>query len=136
MVFNLHIGIDYSGRETPVSRTPGLQVYAASGNEEPRAVRPHKAPEEPDAPHAPERHRRRFRHQRKQGAAKLKAIRTMLKVHPLDHQWTLPSRMADNPMIWLLEVNGLLVDIRHAPREVQEIAFKKGLIPYIPPDRQ
>ena len=39
-------------------------------------------------------------------------------------------------MVWMLQVNGFMVDVRHAPREVQEIAFKKGLIPYIPADRQ
>jgi hypothetical protein len=44
--------------------------------------------------------------------------------------------MDDNPLVWMLEVNGLMVDVRHAPREVQEIAFNKGLIPYIPADRQ
>jgi hypothetical protein len=27
------------------------------------------------------------------------------------------------------------MDIRHAPRELQEAAFAKGLIPYIPADR-
>ena len=32
--FGLHIGIDYSGRETPTSRTPALQVYAAFDTEE------------------------------------------------------------------------------------------------------
>ena len=42
----------------------------------------------------------------------------------------------DNPMVWMLEVNGFTIDVRHAPREVQEIAFKKGLIPYIPADRR
>jgi hypothetical protein len=36
----------------------------------------------------------------------------------------------------MLNVNGLLMDVRHAPREVQEIAFQKGLIPYIPADRR
>jgi hypothetical protein len=70
------------------------------------------------------------------GAAKLKKIRELLKIHPLEPEWTLPSRVADNPMIWMLEVNGLIVDVRHAPREIQEIAFQKGLIPYIPADRQ
>jgi len=70
------------------------------------------------------------------GAAKLAAIRKMLKIHQLDPNWTLPSRMDDNPLVWMLEVNGLMVDVRHAPREVQEIAFNKGLIPYIPEDRQ
>ncbi len=70
------------------------------------------------------------------GAAKLAAIRKMLRIHQLDPNWTLPSRLDDNPMVWMLEVNGFLVDVRRAPREVQEIAFKKGLIPYIPADRQ
>ena len=35
----------------------------------------------------------------------------------------------------MLEVNGFLVDIRYAPREIQETAFEKGLIPYISADR-
>jgi len=70
------------------------------------------------------------------GAAKLAAIRKMLRIHPLDPNWTLPSRLEDNPMVWMLQVNGLMMDVRHASREVQEIAFNKGLIPYIPADRQ
>jgi hypothetical protein len=69
------------------------------------------------------------------GAAKLAAIRKMLKIYQLDPNWTLPSRLNDNPMVWMLQVNGLMMDVRHAPREVQEIAFNKGLIPYIPADR-
>ena len=43
--------------------------------------------------------------------------------------------MDDNSMVWMLEVNGFIVDIRNAPRELQEVAFQKGLIPYIPADR-
>jgi Domain of unknown function (DUF6398) len=70
------------------------------------------------------------------GAAKLAAIRKMLKIYQLDPNWTLPSRLDDNPMVWMLQVNGFMVDVRHAPREVQEIAFNKGLIPYIPADRR
>ena len=46
------------------------------------------------------------------------------------------SRLDDNPLVWMLEVNGLMTDVRQAPKEVQEIAFNKGLIPYIPADRQ
>jgi len=69
------------------------------------------------------------------GAAKLAAIRKMLRIHPFDAEWTLPSRMDDNLLIWIVEVNGFAVDIRHAPRQLQEVAFSKGLIPYIPGDR-
>ncbi len=38
MKFDLHIGIDYSGRETPTSRTSALQVYAAFDCEQPRRI--------------------------------------------------------------------------------------------------
>ena len=69
------------------------------------------------------------------GAAKLKTIRTMLRIHQLDPKWTLPSKMDENPRVWMLEVNGFVIDIRHAPREVQVLAYEKGMIPYIPADR-
>ena len=69
------------------------------------------------------------------GQGKSKTIRTLLKIRQFDHHWTLPSRMDDSPMIWMLEINGLFMDIRACPREAQEIAFEKGLIPYIPADR-
>ena len=70
------------------------------------------------------------------GAAKLAAIRKMLGMHQLDPDWSLPSRLEENPLVWMLKVNGFMMDIRSAPREAQEVAFKKGLIPYIPVDRQ
>jgi hypothetical protein len=70
------------------------------------------------------------------GAAKLAAIRKMFRMQPFDHEWTLPSHMDDNPLTWMVQIDGLLVDIRHAPRHLQEIAFNKGLIPYIPADRR
>jgi hypothetical protein len=69
------------------------------------------------------------------GANKAKLIRDMLKMYQLDPNWCLPSRVDENPLIWILQVNGMMVDIRHMPREVQVIAFEKGLIPYIPVDR-
>jgi len=70
------------------------------------------------------------------GAAKLAAIRKMLGMHQLDPHWSLPSRLEDNPMVWMISVNGFTMDVRFAPREVQEIAFRKGLIPYIPADQR
>lgn len=69
------------------------------------------------------------------GAAKLGEIRKMLKIYQLDPKWTLRSRLDDNPMVWMLSVNGFIVDIRTQPRELQIEAFQKGLIPYIPADR-
>ncbi|HRQ22338.1 MAG TPA: DUF6398 domain-containing protein [Anaerolineales bacterium] len=63
-------------------------------------------------------------------------IRQALDIFQLHPDWTLPSRVDKNPMIWILQVNGLMVDIRSMPREVQVIAFEKGLIPYIPADQE
>jgi hypothetical protein len=69
------------------------------------------------------------------GGAKARTISDALKLRPFDPDWTLPSMMDRNPLVWMAEVNGYLVDLRSAPREVQEIAFEKGMIPYIPDDR-
>jgi hypothetical protein len=64
--------------------------------------------------------------------AKSKQIRDLLNISQLDPDWTLPSKIEQNPMAWMIQVNGLVVDARYMPREVQEDAFRKGLIPYIP----
>lgn len=69
------------------------------------------------------------------GQNKSKEIRDLLKMGPMSPEWTVPSRLADNPMVWLLQVNGFIVDIREMPVEVQQMAFEKGLIPYVPAER-
>ena len=70
------------------------------------------------------------------GSAKSMAIRDLLKIHRLDPEWTLPSRMDDNPLIWMFEIDGLIVDVRQMPLEFQEAAYQRGLIPYIPGARE
>jgi uncharacterized protein DUF6398 len=68
--------------------------------------------------------------------SKSKQIRTLLRIHQMDPDWTLPSLMERNPLVWLLQVNGLFVDARDAPREIQVEAYRRGLIPYIPGERE
>jgi uncharacterized protein DUF6398 len=63
---------------------------------------------------------------------KSKQIRDLMGMYQMDPDWTLPSMVATNPLIWMVQVNGLILDVRHAPREIQEEALRKGLIPYIP----
>lgn len=70
------------------------------------------------------------------GSAKSKIIRDALNMVQLDPNWCLPSMMDDNPMAWYIQVNGFMVDVRKTSREIQEIAFEKGLIPYIPADKE
>jgi hypothetical protein len=68
-------------------------------------------------------------------SAKARVISLALKTHQLDPKWSLSSLMEANPLVWMAEVNGFLIDLGDMPREVQEIAFHKGMIPYIPADR-
>ena len=66
------------------------------------------------------------------GQGKSMLIRKMFKIRPMDPTWSLRSRMDKNPVAWMIQVNGFLVDARFLKREIQEEAQRKGLIPYIP----
>jgi hypothetical protein len=44
----------------------------------------------------------------------------------LDPRWTLPSFAEKNPLVWMAEVNGLLVDLRHMPRDLQDSLHPSG----------
>jgi hypothetical protein len=66
------------------------------------------------------------------GQIKSKEIRDLLKMDFFSHEWTLPSKMDSNSMVWMLKVNGFYVDIRMMPLEAQQQAFAQGLIPYVP----
>lgn len=69
------------------------------------------------------------------GSAKSKVVRDGLKMMQMDPDWCLPSMLDDNLLAWMITVNGFVVDARTMPIEIQEIAFEKGLIPYIPGER-
>jgi hypothetical protein len=69
------------------------------------------------------------------GGNKAGEIRKMFDMHQFDPNWTVPSMMDRNPMVWFVSIDGIIVDIRREPREIQEIAYQKGIIPYIHADR-
>ena len=70
------------------------------------------------------------------GQGKSKQIRDMMNMSQLSPDWCLPSRIDDNPLIWIVSVNGLPIDIRNAPREIQVAAFNQGIIPHIPHNKE
>jgi hypothetical protein len=72
------------------------------------------------------------------GANKSKQIRDLMDMMQLDPNWCLPGKMDDNPMAWMIMLNGFVVDVRSMPLDVQLAAYEKGLIPYLPdrPDRK
>ena len=69
------------------------------------------------------------------GSAKAKVVRDALGMGQMDPQWYRPSKMEDNPLAWMIMVDGFAVDVRRMSRAVQEIAYEKGLIPYIPGEK-
>jgi len=67
--------------------------------------------------------------------SKANDIKKMLRIGVFNPEWTLPSRLGDNPLIWMFESsNGLIFDARYVPREIQEQLYNAGMIPYIPDD--
>ncbi len=65
---------------------------------------------------------------------KSKIIRDKFDLMQFDPDWCLPSLIGDNPLVWMLEVDGLIIDARTAPLEFRQEAYRLGLIPYIPDD--
>ena len=68
-------------------------------------------------------------------SAKSRDIWNGLDLMPLDPNYSVASQADSNPLIWMVEVDGFIMDLRSAPRELQEAAFEEGLIPYIPADQ-
>ena len=65
-------------------------------------------------------------------ANKARLIRDSLKLSHFDTQFMRSDLVEASPLTWLLEVDGMLVDIRRAPVHLQVQAFELGLIPYVP----
>ena len=69
-------------------------------------------------------------------SAKARVITDALRTRRMDPTWMLRSFVDRNPLVWMAKVNGMLVDLREMPREVQVIAYERGMIPYVPADRK
>lgn len=61
-------------------------------------------------------------------------VRDALDLVRMDPHWTLPSQSIGNPMAWMLTINGLPQDARHAPADVQTVLAEDGYIPFAPAD--
>jgi len=66
------------------------------------------------------------------GYGKSRDVRSALGMYQFDPRWCLPSLVDRNPYVWMIEMDGLIMDVRSLPRAIQEIAYRKGLIPYVP----
>ena len=63
---------------------------------------------------------------------KAKLIRDLLNLSHFDTEFSRRELIDRSPLPWMLEVDGLIVDVRQLPVALQVQAFELGLIPYIP----
>ena len=72
---------------------------------------------------------------RSSASAKARTLSRALRTPSMDPTWMLPSLAARNALVWMAKVDGALVDLRGMPREAQVLAYRKGIIPYVPADQ-
>jgi hypothetical protein len=66
-------------------------------------------------------------------SAKARDIERMLRIRTFDPEWYRPSQLQDNPVAWLFETReGLILDARYVPRDLQEALHAMGVIPFVP----
>jgi hypothetical protein len=65
-------------------------------------------------------------------ANKGRLIMDTLGIRLLDPEYCRGELLDQNPLVWMLEVDGLIVDARWLPEAVQVQAWQRGLIPYVP----
>ena len=64
--------------------------------------------------------------------SKAKQVRDMLKMDYSTPEFMRADVADDNPAVWFVEVDGLVMDARSLSLDFQTTAFARGYIPYIP----
>ena len=64
--------------------------------------------------------------------SKARQVRDLLRIKHFSLEFQRADVAAQNPLAWIIDVNGLAVDARHVPPGIQAEAYRRGLIPYVP----
>ena len=65
-------------------------------------------------------------------SSKAAEIRKLLKIDHFNSEWVLASDIENNSALWYVMIDGLMVDARMLPMDMQIYCANKGLIPYVP----
>ena len=65
-------------------------------------------------------------------ANKGRLIMDTLRIGLLDSEYSRSDMLDQNPMVWMIQVDDLVVDARWLPEALQVEAWRRGLIPYVP----
>jgi hypothetical protein len=65
-------------------------------------------------------------------ANKGRLIMDTLGIGLMDPEFCRSDMLDQNPMVWMIQVDDLIVDARWLPEALQVEAWRRGLIPYVP----
>lgn len=65
-------------------------------------------------------------------SAKARQVRDLLRIDHFAPEFQRADIVAENPAVWLVLVDGLAMDARNLPTELQMAAYQRGLIPFVP----
>ena len=64
--------------------------------------------------------------------SKARQVRDLLKMDYLTPEYMRADVADDNPAVWFVELDGLVIDARSLSLDLQTTAFARGYIPYVP----
>jgi len=64
--------------------------------------------------------------------SKAKQVRDLLRISPFSPEFQRAELAEQNPLVWMIQVDGFIVDARRVPLDIQLEAHRRGLIPYVP----
>ena len=59
--------------------------------------------------------------------SKAKQVRDLLRISPFSPEFQRADVATRNPLVWIIEVNGVAMDARHVPMDIQMEACRRGL---------
>ncbi len=64
--------------------------------------------------------------------SKARQVRDLLRISPFSPEFQRADVAEQNPLAWIIAVNGVAMDARHAPMDIQAEAYQRGLISNVP----
>ncbi|MEM7510432.1 MAG: DUF6398 domain-containing protein [Bacteroidota bacterium] len=59
-------------------------------------------------------------------------VKSLLRIKTFSSEWQMKGRQLHSPNAWMIWFDGKLVDARMLSSEMQQKAFRQGLIPFLP----
>ncbi|MEM9935626.1 MAG: DUF6398 domain-containing protein [Bacteroidota bacterium] len=67
-----------------------------------------------------------------QGTKSANKVKSLLRMRSFDPEWQMKGRQLSSPNAWMIWFDGKLVDARKLSTDMQQKAYRQGLIPFLP----